>query len=218
MLVWEFHTRLFHWLLVLAFGFALVTGLIADLDWMEWHIRAGYFILGLLIFRLLLGVMGADYGHFGRLTLSPFAIREYLRTGRDRRGRRYAGHNPLGSWMVIVMLLAILVQVLSGFMTTDDIFTEGPWVAWADDQWISWASWTHSNNYWLLIGLMSLHIIAIGFYELVKKQPLVKAMWSGRKAVDAVDSNSKDSRRTPWWLVSLNVVLAVAATLFLIEL
>ncbi len=214
-LVWGLHTRLFHWLLVVVFSFSLITGLIADLDWMEWHMRAGYFILGLLIFRLLLGVMGRDYGRFSRLALSPAAIRAYLCSGRDKSGRRYTGHNPLGSWMVIVMLLAILVQVISGFMTTDDIFTEGPWVIWAEEEWISWASFIHSQNYWLLIGLVSLHIVAIIFYELFKKQPLVKTMVSGRKAVEDCRGSAQV---TPWWLVSLNIVIAVAVTLSLIDL
>ena len=63
-LVWDRHTRIFHWLLVLSFSFSLTNGLLGDIDLMDWHMISGYSILGLLIFRSLTGVFGKDYGRF----------------------------------------------------------------------------------------------------------------------------------------------------------
>lgn len=180
--VWGLHTRLFHLLLMSAVSFSLVSALWEDLDLMEWHFISGYVVLGLLVFKLLAGIWGRDYGRFAAFSLSVRSIKAYLQ-GRDQ----YLGHNPLGSWMVLVMLLCIVLQVLSGFFTTDDIFYEGPWVAFASDQWISWAGSIHNRNFWLLLGLIALHIAAIIYYWRIKNTDLITPMISGRKQVLADD-------------------------------
>ena len=149
-LVWDRHTRIFHWLLVLSFSFSLTTGLLGDIDLMDWHMISGYSILGLLIFRSLTGVFGKDYGRFSRFSLSPKSVIAYLK-GDDN----FVGHNPLGSWMVIVMLVALLLQALSGLMTSDDIFVEGPWVMWVSDDWVSWAGQLHGVMFRVLIALVA---------------------------------------------------------------
>jgi cytochrome b len=175
-LVWDLHTRLFHWLLLLVFVASMTTGLLGDIDLMTWHLRSGYALLGLLIFRLLTGLFGRDYGRFTRFALSPSAIFSYL-----RGERQFVGHNPLGSWMIVVMLLALIVQAFSGLMTSDDFFVEGPWVFWASEQWVSWSSLIHSNNYRLLLLLVGMHISAVLFYYFVRATNLVLPMISGYK-------------------------------------
>ena len=181
-LVWDKHTRIFHWALVIFFIASMVTGLWGDIDMMEWHIRSGYALLGLLIFRLLTGLLGGDYGHFSRFPLRPTAILAYIRGQKS-----FIGHNPLGSWMVVIVLLALLAQALSGLLTTDDIFTEGPWVAWADDSWISFGGFIHSNNYRLLLALAGVHIAAVLFYRLRRKQDLITPMLTGYKSVSTTE-------------------------------
>ncbi|ARN75914.1 cytochrome b/b6 domain-containing protein [Oceanicoccus sagamiensis] len=173
-LVWNLHTRLFHWLLLVVFTVSMATGLLGDIDLMEWHLISGYGVLALLCFRVLTGLFALDHAHFLRLPLSPRAVINYLR-GQSN----HSGHSPLGSWAVVIMLLTLLAQTLSGLLTTDEIFTEGPWVAWADERWISVASVIHANNYRLLLLLVALHLSAIGFYWLVRKNNLVKPMISG---------------------------------------
>ena len=46
--LWDLPTRLFHWLLVLAVGGALVTGLLGG-NLIVWHGRIGLLILGLIV-------------------------------------------------------------------------------------------------------------------------------------------------------------------------
>lgn len=175
-LVWGISTRLFHWLLVVVFTVSMVTGLLADIDLMEWHLISGYGVLGLLIFRLLSGIFGRDYGRFKCFPLSPRSILAYI-----RGNQQFVGHNPLGSMMVVVLLLSLIAQVFSGLMTTDEIYIEGPWVAWVSDSWISFASMIHSQNYWLLLILVGLHITAVFFYLLIKRQNLIVPMITGKK-------------------------------------
>jgi len=173
-LVWDRHTRLFHWLLVLLFSFSIGSGLYNDMDVMEWHMLSGYGLLALLFFRLITGVAGRDYGHFRQFPLSPSSISAYL-----RGSQKFQGHNPLGSWMVVLMLTLLLTQVLSGLMTSDDIFLEGPWVMWVDEQWVSLAGTVHGLNYYALIAMVAIHVLAVAYYQLIKKQNLLSPMISG---------------------------------------
>lgn len=209
-LIWDRHTRLFHWLLVLAFSFSMTTGLLGDIDLMEWHMISGYSILGLLIFRGLTGLFGKDYGNFSRFPLSPSSVFSYVKGQSD-----FPGHNPLGSWMVVVMLVALLLQVLSGLMTTDDIFVEGPWVMWASDQWVSWAGQLHRLMFRVLIALVVFHLLAIIFYRVVKQQHLVSAMITGNKHRD--DEKEAATRLSIGRLMLL-AVIAIAASWLLVTL
>lgn len=209
-LVWDLHTRLFHWLLLLAFVVSMATGLLGDIDLMTWHLRSGYALLGLLIFRLLAGLFSRDYGRFIHFALSPAAMLAYLRGQRE-----FIGHNPLGSWMIVVMLMALTVQVFSGLMTSDDFFVEGPWVFWAQDQWVSWSSFIHSNNYWFLLVLVAMHLLAIIFYWLFKTNNLVLPMISGHK----ITVDSKQAAIPISWLrLIVLVVVAVFLAWFLVNL
>ena len=105
-LIWDLPTRLFHWLLVLAIVALVVTGK-AGGSWMEWHGRLGLLVLGLLVFRLLWGVMGSTYARFAGFFPTPAKVAAYL------RGQWHApGHNPLGACSVLA-LLAVPPQVLA---------------------------------------------------------------------------------------------------------
>ena len=175
-LIWDRHTRLFHWALVLTFSASMITGLSGEIDWMEWHLYSGYGMLGLITFRLLTGILGRDYGHFSRFPIHPRHVKAYA-----RGEKQYAGHNPMGSWMVIIMLMALAAQALSGLLTTDDFLFEGPWVYNADEFWISLAGKIHHNNWILLLTLVASHIIAVLVYRFGKRQDLITPMVTGKK-------------------------------------
>ncbi|MGK0499564.1 MAG: cytochrome b [Oceanicoccus sp.] len=175
-LVWDLHSRVFHWLLLLVVTFSLTTGLLADIDLMEWHMYSGYAVLYLLFFRLLTSIFSRDYGHIKHFHFSPRAIKQYL-AGQ----RKFTGHNPLGSWMILVMVLALLLQAFTGLLTTDEIFVEGPWVAWAEESWISIASSIHAVSFRLILLLVVMHIAAVAYYQWVKRKNLVGPMVTGYK-------------------------------------
>lgn len=216
--VWDLHTRLFHWLLVLLISASFATGLYGDMDWMDWHIKCGYGLLGLMFFRLYTGFVGGDYGHFSRFPLSPASAFRYVRGQQS-----FAGHNPLGSWMVIFMLCAVTLQVLSGLLTTDDYFFEGPWVYWMDDDWVSLGGKTHHLVWQFLAGFIGLHLAAVLFYQFVKKDKLVNAMVTGHKdpgkqLPNENGSVTKAARRMPFWGICLLAVFAAGSAWALILL
>ena len=108
--VWDPLVRLFHWSLVLAFTVAYLTGEEED----DLHIYAGYVILGLLVFRLLWGVVGTQHARFADFVRSPGEIIAYIRDMLAGRARRYIGHNPAGGAMILALLLGLIVTTYSG--------------------------------------------------------------------------------------------------------
>jgi len=220
--VWDIHTRVFHWLLVIAVISCLTTGLLDDLDYMDIHIYGGYTVLGLLIFKLITGAIGKDYSRFSALPLNPKRVIHYLK-GKET----FLGHNPPGSWMIIIMIIALFAQAITGLLTTDDILMEGPWVIWADDEWISIASNIHTNMWRLLILLTATHFIAILYYLLKKRIDLITPMITGQKE-QVIDNSNEDARyetpvdhaikaeKIPLLLLGIIISVAAAITYFLV--
>ncbi|MGB3427775.1 MAG: cytochrome b/b6 domain-containing protein, partial [Burkholderiaceae bacterium] len=119
--IWDLPTRLFHWTLVVLIAFSVVTVKLGGL-WMDWHMRSGYAILTLVLFRILWGFAGSHYARFSTFVHRPATILDYLR-GSLSHG---AGHNPLGGLSVLAILAMLLLQASTGLFSNDGNFTEGP--------------------------------------------------------------------------------------------
>lgn len=115
--VWDLLVRLFHWTLVLTFTIAYFTG---DED-STLHIYAGYIILGLIGFRLVWGFIGSQYARFGSFAFSPSSVLNYLGSLFSKNAaKHYIGHNPAGSWMVIILLISLTLTGVSGLKLNDE--------------------------------------------------------------------------------------------------
>ena len=66
--VWDGATRLFHWALVLLFGFSWLS---AEKGWTSWHLYSGCAIGALLLFRLAWGFVGSETARFTHFLASP---------------------------------------------------------------------------------------------------------------------------------------------------
>lgn len=176
--VWDLPTRVFHWALVVCVVGAYVTVKLGGL-WMDWHVRFGLATFGLILFRIVWGLVGPHYARFGHFFRGPRHVWRYVR-GQEAH---IAGHNPLGSWSVIAMLLAFGFQATSGLFADDDIFTSGP-LAWLSSTWSARLTGLHKLNEWLLLGLVVLHIGVITWYGTVRRRGLVKAMITGNAQLD----------------------------------
>ncbi|GAB1369503.1 cytochrome b/b6 domain-containing protein [Azonexus hydrophilus] len=200
-LIWDLPTRLFHWLLVLAIVALVVTGK-AGGSWMEWHGRLGLLVLGLLVFRLLWGVMGSTYARFAGFFPTPAKVAAYL------RGQWHApGHNPLGACSVLALLAVPLFQALTGLVANDDIAFVGPLYDLVGRDLSNLATRWHLLAVNVLLALVALHVAAILFYAHIKKDNLVKPMVLGWK-----DSAHGESARGGGWIAFvLALALAVLA-------
>lgn len=192
--VWDLPTRVFHWALVLCVIGSVTTAQIGG-SAMVWHFRCGYAILTLLIFRLIWGVVGGHWSRFASFVYSPAATLAYLRG--EGQPQQAIGHNPLGALSVFVLLAVLLAQVFSGLTSDDEITSAGPLVGFVSSAWINNATFYHANvGKLILFGLLALHIGAIVFYRINKKQDLLRPMINGDKEVNVVSVGSNDTAVT----------------------
>jgi len=212
-LVWDWPLRLFHWLLVLAIAILFVTGKLGG-NWMEWHKRTGYVVLGLVFFRLIWGVAGGYYARFANFVRGPRAVLAFVRGrhGESQMRRGHAGHNPLGALSVLAMLLAIALQAGTGLFANDDILLEGPYASLVSKELSDWLTGVHKINSNVILGLIALHLIAIAFYFFRRKTNLVMPMLTGRKlmAIDAPQASR------PAWLAALAILVSAASVYLMV--
>ena len=181
--VWDLPTRLFHWLLAAAVVGLVITANVGG-NWMHWHLRLGYAVLTLLLFRLVWGFVGGHWSRFGSFLYAPSTVLAYLR-GRGKPEHR-VGHTPLGALSVFALLLILLAQVSTGLMSDDEIAFFGPLVRFVSGDTVALATSYHKNvGKFIVIALVVLHVVAIGFYKWVKKDNLVRPMVVGDKQVAA---------------------------------
>jgi cytochrome b len=208
-LVWDWPLRLWHWLFAIAVLGAWITGQWGGFDWRQWHFWFGQAAIGLLIFRILWGLIGPRHARFSSFLTGPKRLLAYLRTLPDRHAAESAGHSPLGAVAVLVILATVSVQATSGLFITDDILYEGPWFVAVSDDTADLASTIHHRLAWPVGAIIAIHLAAIAFYRLFKGQRLTRAMITGRKAADRLrDDAAIKSSRT---LLALLLIAAVAA-------
>lgn len=180
LVVWDFPVRLVHWSFVL-----LLPGLwwTAETRQMELHFTLGLAMLGLVVFRLIWGFIGSSTARFSNFIAGPLAILRYLKAPAEDAGKAVVGHNPLGALSVVALLGLLGVQVSLGLFAQDtDAVDSGPL-----NHLVSWdtataASEAHGIVFNALLAVIALHIAAIFFYRVVRKNNLVAPMISGRRA------------------------------------
>jgi cytochrome b len=207
--VWDLPTRVFHWALLLAVvGSAYSVWVSED---MVWHARFGYAVLALCLFRLVWGFIGGHWSRFATFIPSWQASRQYLSSSDEDKAT--LGHNPLGAWSVYALLIFLLLQVASGLGSDDDIGFNGPLAPLLSSDWVSRLTNYHADvGRWVLIGLIALHVLAVLFYTLVKRQGLIQTMWHGVREwpVDAVASVDTWPRRLGALLIVCVIALGIA--------
>jgi cytochrome b len=178
--VWDLPLRLFHWLLVACLVGSFVT---IKAGWMDWHFRCGYIALTLIVFRILWGLVGPRYARFSSFLFGPSALLAYLRNASG--APRTLGHTPVGSLSVFALLAIIAVQASAGLFASDDIASEGPLARLVSNAVVERASWLHHFNEPVILGLVALHLLAIFFYRLFKRQSLIMPMVVGDRLLPA---------------------------------
>lgn len=190
--IWDIPTRLFHWGLVLGIAYSWYS--VEIMEDMQQHFLSGYFILTLLLFRLIWGFVGSRYARFASFLFSFSAIKEHASNLFSRSSSAQAGHNPMGSLSVFAMLLILLVQAVTGLFSNDD-YSFGPLSGLVDKATRSWASEIHHINSEIIWVLVAIHLFAISFYQFYKKERLVGAMFTGKKELESpADEGITNSR------------------------
>ena len=188
-LVWDLPTRLFHWTLVICFAGAYLTG---EFESRFFHVLFGYNVLGLILFRVLWGLLGTRYALFSSFLPSPRRLWIYVRVLFTHHRLRFIGHNPAGATAVFTLLTLGLLSSVSGLYSFND----------------PWGGKMKLSHEWLsdlMLAVAVVHILGITFMSFHNRENLVWSMITGRKH-GAEDQAIPSSR--PWVGLLLVVLLA----------
>lgn len=180
--VWDLFVRLSHWLIVLLVISAWVSAHYGDVEY-KWHTWNGYTVLFLVITRLIWGFVGSTSARFSQFLKLPKTVFFYLIDLMKGKAPNYLGHNPAGGWMVITILFVLLAQATSGLFSSDDIINEGPFVYYASSDFVALMTGWHHFFFDLLMILIVIHVLAVLYHQLIKKEKLIMAMIHGRKSL-----------------------------------
>ena len=213
--LWDLPVRLFHWSFAAFFFISWISGQAGK---RELHYQSGMVLLGLVIFRLLWGLVGSPTARFAHFLRWPNAAVDYLRRSFGERLPSYTyGHNAAGGLMVAVLLLLAALQSVSGMSSTDDVLFEGPlYGRWPD--WLgSILERIHRPLSYVLLALALLHVLIIIIYRFFKRENLLRAMILGRarlpRSVAQMVKQDGRARGAPLWRALACAVVAAAVPL-----
>jgi cytochrome b len=140
-------------------------------------------------------LVGGYWSRFIVFVPSAITLVSFFRDGG--RSSTVVGHSPLGALSVVALLLAALVQVTAGLMSDDEVLATGPLVGKVPPDWVTVATFFHTEvGKLILIGLVILHVGAIGFYRFKKSENLVLPMLVGDKDLPDAHISSRDDAMT----------------------
>jgi cytochrome b len=213
-LVWDLPTRLFHWLLVALVAVSFASGKIGG-NAMLYHERCGEVILALLMFRVVWGFIGSSPSRFRTFLAGPATVLRYALTVFRREPDHHMSHNPLGGWSVMAMLLAMFIQAGTGLFANDDIATTGPLYKWVSKAASDRLTSIHHLNHDVIIIIIAVHVAAVLFHLIYKKENLILPMITGIKQREGDFAEATAQR--PLWLVGLVGAAAAGAVYFLVK-
>jgi len=148
---------------------------------LEEHRLVGYALFSLVLFRFAWALIGSSTSRFSAILRSPAVVYRYARHEFFRRdAARHAGHNPVGGWSVGAMLLVLSAQIVSGLVAVDvDGLESGPLSYLVSFDMGRLASRLHALTFNILLVLIGLHVAAVVFHALYKRDNLVMPMLSG---------------------------------------
>ena len=191
--------RMFHWLFALSFLGAYLS---ADSErWRLLHTTLGYTLAGLLVFRLLYGLLGPRPVRLSTLRSKLSGLGAWLQSFVHLRtlGATHWRQGPnLGMALATATLLALVVPLtLSGYASDH---------SWGDFLGGDWINDLHEWFGEALLATVLLHLALIAGLSLLRRQNQARPMLTGRLPGPGPDLVPKNRR----WLAAV-LLLAVLA-------
>lgn len=215
--VWDLFVRLSHWLIVLLVISAWLSSEFGDAEF-KWHSWNGYALFILVFSRLIWGFVGSTTALYRSFIKAPWDALSYLRdllTGKTTpKEAHYIGHNPAGGWMALMLWLVLITQAVTGMFASDDVIFDGPFSFYISSKMVNNITGIHHALFNLLILLVILHVLAVLYHQIIKKEKLIQAMLTGKKTLSHTIAEPKLIFR-PFY-VALIIVASVGATFWFI--
>ncbi len=189
---------------------------------LDWHFLSGYAVLALILFRVGWGFAGGAWARFSSFLHGPTAAIHHIKDLFSPREMRDIGHNPLGGWMVVAILVILAAQVATGlFLNDSDMgLTGGPYADYVSGALRSTLLSLHEWNSKLIIIVIATHVFAVVLYLVWKGENLIGAMITGRKTfgpeLRLVAARAKATGNS--WVALALLALAIAAVTALVRL
>jgi cytochrome b len=194
--VWDLPVRLFHWFIMSLVAFSWLT---ASKGWLGWHRFSGCAILSLVLFRIYWGLCGSSTARFAHFLRNPNAVGRYVRTLQSRDSQHaYFGHNPLGGWNVLALLVLLLLQAGLGLFAVDvEGLESGSLARFVSFEAGRQVAAIHASLFDLLLLLIAVHVAAVLVHLLHWRENLVTPMLTGIKRVSRASNETLEFGK-PW--------------------
>jgi cytochrome b len=211
-LVWDLPVRVMHWGIVLVGVGSYVTQEVTD-DYFWLHVWCGYAMFLLVATRIVWGFVGPRHARFASFVRGPRAVLRYALSLVRRPHEVHAGHNPLGGWMVVLLLALLLTQTVTGMFANDEVLETGPLFGYVSLSTSDDLTDVHEELInWLLVAAGA-HVAAVLMYLLVRRENLIVPMLTGKKPAAWVREEEAIERSRAWLAVLIAAVLAGALAL-----
>ena len=199
-LVWDLPVRIFHWLLVTSFTGAWLTSESETQQML--HYAFGYSAGGLVLFRIVWGLIGTRYARFTQFIKGPTETFHHIKslvTGTNSNSMTVnLGHNPAGALAMMALMVLVLLIGLTGYWIVKEFYGDV-------------MSEAHEVLASIALGLVVIHVAAAVIMSFIEKQNLVKSMVTGKKLGMASQAN-----RYPMNLIGIVLALSWIYFMFLI--
>lgn len=216
--VWDAPTRIFHWLIVAAVIVGWATGEADTAFWFEVHLISGYTLMAALVFRVIWGFAGSRHALFSDFLRGWGAVGDYTAKLARFKPPHFTGHNPLGGWMVILLLLALTGMVVTGLFGGEAHEDEvGPLAYMVAPALAEELVEVHEIIFNVLLVLVAIHIAGVIADTVLTRDNLVHAMITGYKRVPA-GSTEADAAPVSAARTAVVLIVAIAVTWVVVSL
>lgn len=188
--VWDLPTRVFHWSLALSFAGAYITS--EGEKMRAIHVMFGFTLLGLIVFRLIWGLIGTRHARFVSFIAGPSRVKAYLQSLLQRKPEHHVGHNPAGALAIVLLLILGMATGTLGFLAYNEI---GP----------DWIGDVHEVAANTMMAVVAIHIAGVVVSSVLHRENLVRAMLTGYKR-GATSDGIRGTRRAVGVLLLLAVL------------
>ena len=185
--VWDLSLRVFHFILIILILGSYIS---AKLDMLNIHQYFGVSILGLIFFRILWGFVGSYYSKFESFNISiKGALTQFSKKNQNKSIR-----TPLGSFSTLTFIIVLIGLSISGLFSSDDVLYDAPLAHLASNYVYLWTD-IHNLLHFFLYFLVGTHILAILYYQIIKKHKIIQRMTDGytrinQKSVRSINEKS----------------------------
>lgn len=125
-LIYDWPTRIFHWLFAGMFitAFFIAKNFDDDSSQYPYHMLLGICMAFIFLLRIVWGVVGSRYAKFSSFNLNPKDLVIYIKNVLNANTKDHEAHNPASSWIALIMMLLALGLAGTGFLMTIKFYKE----------------------------------------------------------------------------------------------